>query len=128
MSLSVLLVENNADLRDLLKLTIDAEPDLECVGSLGDAGSLIATARERRPDVVVLDLFLDQGPSLPLARELSDAVPGTSVLVYSGHASPALAAEAGRWGVREYVTKSGDVDDLLAAIRRCRGAGDSPPA
>jgi DNA-binding NarL/FixJ family response regulator len=49
-------------------------------------------------------------------------VPGTSVLVYSGHSNPALAAEASRWGVRECVTKGGDVEDLLAAIRRCEPA------
>jgi DNA-binding NarL/FixJ family response regulator len=69
-----------------------------------------------------MDLVLEEGPSLPTARTLCDAVPGTSVLVYSGHSNPALAAEASRWGVRECVTKGGDVEDLLAAIRRCEAA------
>jgi DNA-binding NarL/FixJ family response regulator len=66
-----------------------------------------------------MDLLLDEGPSLPTARALRESVPGTSILVYTGHANPALAQEARRWGVREYVTKGGDVEDLLAAIRRC---------
>jgi DNA-binding NarL/FixJ family response regulator len=121
--LRVLLVENNADLRQLLALTIDSEPDLQCIGSTDGADGLVALARERKPDVVVLDLLLDSGPSLPMARELRESVPGTSVLVYSGHANPALAAEAHRWGVCEFVTKGGDVEELLDAIRRCdRGA------
>jgi DNA-binding NarL/FixJ family response regulator len=118
----VLVVENNADLRQLLALTIDAEPDLQCVGSTDRASSVVAIARERRPDVVVMDLLLEDGPSLPTARELRDSMPGTSILVYSGHANAALVAEAGRWGVRECVTKGGDVEDLLAAIRRCERA------
>lgn len=123
--LRVLLVENNADLRQLLALTIDAEPDLRCIGSTDRASGIVELARERRPDVVVMDLLLDEGPSLPMARQLRDSVPGTSILVYSGHANPALAQEAQRWGVSEYVTKGGDVEDLLAAIRRCDRA---PPA
>jgi DNA-binding NarL/FixJ family response regulator len=121
--LRVLLVENNADLRQLLALTIDSEPDLQCIGSTDRADELVELARERKPDVVVMDLLLDAGPSLPVARELHESVPGASILVYSGHANPALAAEARRWGVSEYVTKGGDVEDLLNAIRRCdRGA------
>jgi ActR/RegA family two-component response regulator len=124
--LRVLVVENNADLRQLLALTIDSEPDLQCIGSTDRTDDLLALARERRPDVVVMDLLLDAGPSLPMARELHDSVPGTSILVYSGHANPTLAAEARRWGVTEYVTKGGDVDDLLNAIRRCdRGVATS---
>ena len=73
-----------------------------------------------------MDLLLDEGPSLPTARTLRETLPGTSVLVYSGHANPALAEEAQRWGVREYVTKGGDVEDLLAAIRRCERGGATP--
>jgi putative acetyltransferase len=115
----VLVVENNDDLRNLLALTIDAEPDLRCIATSASARDLVRLARDERPDVVVLDLQLEDGLSLPVARELRDSVPGTSVLVYTGHANPALAAEAGRWGVREYVKKGGDVEDLLAAIRRC---------
>lgn len=78
--------------------------------------------------MIVLDLQLEDGLSLPVARELRDSVPGTSVLVYTGHASAALAAEANRWGVREYVKKGGDVDDLLAAIRRCDKCGGDAAA
>lgn len=100
-------------------MTIDAEPDLRCIGATDRASGAVELARERQPDVVVMDLLLDEGPSLPTARVLRDCVPGTSILVYSGHANPALAEEAQRWGVREYVTKGGDVEDLLAAIRRC---------
>jgi ActR/RegA family two-component response regulator len=117
--LRVLVVENNADLRHLLALTIDAEPDLRCIGVTDRAAGALELAREQQPDVVVMDLLLDEGPSLPTARVLRESSPGTSVLVYSGHASPALAEEAQRWGVREYVTKGGDVEELLAAIRRC---------
>lgn len=115
----MLVVENNEDLRTLLTLTIDAEPDLHCIGSTDRADGAVQLARERRPDVVVMDLLLEGGPSLPTARELHDSAPGTSILVYSGVANPALAAEARRWGVRECVAKNGDVEVLLAAIRRC---------
>lgn len=117
--LRVVVVENNDDLRRLLALTIDAEPDLRCVATRTSARDLLALARTERPDVVVLDLQLEDGSSLPVARALRESAPGTSVLVYTGHANAARAADANRWGVREYVTKGGDVEDLLAAIRRC---------
>lgn len=122
----MLVVENNDDLRRLLALTIDAEPDLRCVATSASARDLVRLAQVERPDVVVLDLQLEDGLSLPVARELRDSVPGTSVLVYTGHASAALAADAGRWGVSEYVKKGSDVEDLLAAIRRCQRSADSP--
>jgi DNA-binding NarL/FixJ family response regulator len=125
--LRVLVVENNADLRHLLALTIDAEPDLRCIGATDRAAGAVELARAQKPDVVVMDLQLDEGPSLPTARVLRESLPGTSILVYSGYANPALAGQADHWGVREYVTKGGDVEDLLAAIRRCeRGTGAAP--
>lgn len=122
----MLVVENNPDLRTLLELTIDAEPDLRCIGTSAGTGDLVEFARERQPDVVVLDLLLDTGLSLPVARRLREGVPRASVLVYSGHANPEIAAEARRWGVSEYVTKGGDVEDLLAAIRRHEKSATDP--
>jgi DNA-binding NarL/FixJ family response regulator len=52
---------------------------------------------------------------LTAAREISTALPGVPILMYTMHSTPALELAAQSYGVRHVVAK-GDTGELLAAI------------
>lgn len=115
----VVLAEDNADLRAALQMVIDDEPDLVCVASTGLLSEVAELAERHDADVVVLDLELDGGSSLPLLAAMRAARPQTRYLIHSGHTNAAIVRGAIDAGASAYVIKSGDIDALTRAIREC---------
>lgn len=113
----VVLVDDHAMVRAGVRLLLNAQPDLEVVGEAGQAAEVLPVSRSLQPDVVVLDLSLPGGPSLPLIRELQAIVSHPQVLILSMHDDPAYVRAALGAGARGYVVKTLNVDDLLRAIR-----------
>lgn len=119
----VLVAEDNDDLRRILSASLDAEPDLECVGRVATPDQVLPLAREVVPDVVVLDLLLEGGSSLHVIRELKTLLPAARVVMYSGYGSDVTERESRRRGACAFVVKSGDLQPLLDTIRRVVATG-----
>src|SRR5258708_2353553 len=97
---------------------IDNEPDMHCVGQVTDAAAGLGAARDASADVLILDLMLQGGSSLPLVEELTAAMPDLRVIIFSGLAdSEELAREVKRRGAAAFVTKGCDFQVLLEALR-----------
>src|SRR3954454_8878933 len=76
----VLLVDDLADIRLVMRLLLEADGRAEVVGEAADGAEAVRLAAELRPDAVVLDLRMpgmDGVQALPLIREAS---PGTVVV------------------------------------------------
>lgn len=127
-SIGVLVAEDNGDLRAALCEMIATEPDLHLSGTAGELAELLAAVHTTSADVLVLDLDLAGESSVPALQAFRAAYPQRAIVVYSGHDSGPLAPVLERIGACEYVTKSGDAQKLLDAIRRAArnaaGAGN----
>lgn len=67
--------------------------------------------------VAVLDIELRGGSALKRLPALRRDFPDTRFVIHSGHSNPELMRIAQAAGAAAYVLKSGDFDDLIAAIR-----------
>ena len=117
----IMLVEDQADFRDLLALLLGREPDLEVVaqaGSLAEARSHAATLRF---DVAVLDLGLPDGNGADLIEELRRAGPDAAVLILSASLDPANLEKAQRAGADEILDKFARPEEIVDTIKRLGG-------
>jgi DNA-binding NarL/FixJ family response regulator len=122
--LGVLLAEDNEDLAEMLKASIEQEQDLYFVGRV----DRVAALREQKlagPVVVVLDLQLGGESSLPQLRALRASMPEAAFVIFSGHDHAPLVSAALAAGASRYVVKSEGLDALLNAVRE---AGRRLPA
>ena len=116
--LRVLIAENQRDLSDVMSELIDTEPDMQCVGKVSDASQVVAAARNSSANVLILDLMLQGGSGLPLVEQLTSALPGLRVIIFSGLAgSDEVAREAKRRGAAAILTKGCDFQLLLQTLR-----------
>ena len=93
---------------------------MHCAAStafLEDVSPLIA---QHQADVAVLDMQLRGGSALPRLPALLRDHPTTRFIIHSGHSNPELMRKAREAGAAAYVVKSGEIDDLIAAIRSLR--------
>ena len=125
----VVIAEDSVLLREGLTRLL-AEHGEEVVGALGDASRLLATVREARPDLVIVDVrmpptFTDEG--LRAAVELRAVLPATPVLVLSQYVEERFATEllGGSTVGVGYLQKErvADVSDFVSACRRVANGG-----
>ena len=114
----VLCVDDSADTTAVLRMMIDGEPLLQCVGCLTSADALSETLRGLDPpvDVVVLDATMPGKNPLEAMRELMVEFPGARVILYSGYDDQPFidrALQAGAWGC---VSKRGDPETIMGAV------------
>ena len=100
-SLRIVIGENNADLALTLGLLLNAEPDMLCVATGATAGAVLSAVDEHLPNAFILDLSLDDGPSLPLISKLRERLPVAVIVVFTGHSNtlrmPARSRTFRRW-------------------------------
>ena len=116
-SISIVLVDDHEVVRNGLRMVLEAEEGFEVVAEAGDLETTRRYVRARRPRVLVLDLNLPEGSSLPAIPELREQSPDTAVVVLTMQQDPAFAREAMRAGAIGYVLKQSAGTELVDAVR-----------
>lgn len=117
----VLVVEDDGLTRSSVAAALRLQ-GLDVVGEADSASAALQIAREKNPDVAVLDLDLGSGPNGgDIAIALRRLNPGIGIVVLTTYDSPRLlSTEAPELPLRTVFVRKRDVhsvDDLLAAVR-----------
>lgn len=113
----VLIADNSPDLVQILGEIIRMEGSFELIGHVSTGAAALERVRAEPVDVLLLDLGLEDCHGFDVLDRLVKSGSPTKVIVHTGHSSDELRAHAKRKGAAGYVVKSGDVEELLAAIR-----------
>ena len=126
---SVLVVDDSEDLRELLTMLIDRHaPSWQVVGTATHGREAVSAAVETRPDVVLLDVampVMDGMQALPLIRE---AVPTAVVVMLSGYPVATAGPPAIKAGAHGYLEKADLFETLIPQLGRILEAVRSEPA
>jgi DNA-binding NarL/FixJ family response regulator len=117
MTISVLLVEDHKIVREGLKAMLALESDLHVVGEAPDGNAAVRLAKEKTPDVVVMDLSLPGLNGVDATAAIVAACPATRVLVLSMYGGPEHVRPAVRAGASGYLVKGTGVSELVSGIR-----------
>jgi DNA-binding NarL/FixJ family response regulator len=113
-AISIVVAEDNDDLRAIIPLLLNEVPTLNCAGTtayLAEVAPLIAQHQAR---IAVLDIELRGGSVIKLLPALREQFPDTRYIIHSGHSNPELMR---RSGADAFVLKTGDFDQLIAVIQ-----------
>jgi two-component system response regulator NreC len=116
-TVKIVIADDHQVVRTGLKLLLDAEDDFEVVAEAGDVASASRTVLGYKPDVLVLDLNMPDGSSLPAIPKMLSDSPGTNIVVLTMQEDPAFAREALQAGARGYVLKEAADTELVEAVR-----------
>src|SRR5919108_5635587 len=116
-TVSIVLTDDHEVVRSGLRMVLEAEDGFEVVAEASDIEATRRYVRAHRPRVLVLDLNLPEGSSLPAIPELREHSPETAVVVLTMQQDPAFAREAMRSGALGYVLKHSAGNELVDAVR-----------
>jgi DNA-binding NarL/FixJ family response regulator len=114
----VLLAEDQVLVRDSLKVLIDTTPGLATVGEAGTGAEAVLLARQRRPDVVLMDVRMPDMDGIEATRRIC-ATPdsaGVRVLILTTFDLDEYVYASLRAGASGFLLKSATATELLAAI------------
>jgi DNA-binding NarL/FixJ family response regulator len=109
---SVFLVEDSASIRERLMRLFENVPGAQVIGQAADADEAIAAILAARPDVVLLDVQLEQSSGFDVLRAVHSLAPGIAFYMLSNFAAEPYRRHAERLGARGFFDKSTDFERL----------------
>lgn len=116
----VLVVDDAANLRELLTVLLEVEDDFEVVAAVGDGEQALAKADELKPDIVLLDIAMPVMDGFAALPELRRRLPDASIVIFSAYEQRDQAERALTRGADIYIEKGTSVVNLVSQIRELR--------
>lgn len=114
----ILIVDDHPLMRDAFRDLFADERDLEIVGESESIAEAVRLLEEKKPDLLIVDISLEDGNGLELIKQARTLLPDIQIVVVSMHDERLYAERALRAGALGYVSKHEPADVILEGIRR----------
>ncbi len=118
MALDILVVDDERDIRELVSGVLSDE-GYDC-RTAGDSDSALKAIDERRPSLVLLDVWLHGSPmdGLEVLDAIKQREPSLPVIIFSGHGNIDTAVSAVSRGAMDFIEKPFEAERLLLLVAR----------
>ena len=116
--ISVVLVDDHEEIRELFSQVLGVDPAIEVVGVAGSGNQAVEVVRRQTPDIVVMDFVLPDMSGATAIELLRAESPDTKVITVSGLGAPGAYQAAAAAGSSAWVRKTSAVKDLRGAIHQ----------
>lgn len=114
----VLIVED-ADLQQAM-IARFVQSTHTVVGVATTERDAVALAKEHDPDIAIVDINLDDGDGISVAKQIKSFAPDTKIIISTAHVNDEIKKQAQMIPAEEYMVKPYSQQELLNAINRTR--------
>jgi two-component system, NarL family, nitrate/nitrite response regulator NarL len=118
MNKRILLVDDNALTRGLIRLFIESRPGFEVCGEAVDGLEGIEKGGELKPDLIVVDFSMPRANGLETAAVLNEVVPNTPIILLTIYKDAIPIPVARASGVASILSKTDELTILGDEIKR----------
>ncbi len=115
--IKVIIADDHNVVREGLRMILAEAEGIEVIGEAADGEEAVRVARQRKPDVVLMDLLMPRLDGIQAAKRLAEEGLASRVLILTSSATAEGVGDAVRAGVAGYLMKDVQSVDLVAAIR-----------
>jgi two-component system invasion response regulator UvrY len=114
--ITVMIVDDHTLIRETWSFLLGRNENFDVIAELGDGQKAIDVARDKRPQIVLLDINMAPLNGFDVLKMIRKLSPGSKVIAVSMHSQPAYAKKMLRLGAKGYVTKNSPKQEMLDAI------------
>ena len=114
--ISIMIIDDHTLIRETWSFLLGGNEKLEVIAEEGDGGKAIDIAREKRPNIILLDINMVPLNGFDILKQIRKLSPGSKVIAVSMHSQPSYAKKMLRFGAKGYVTKNSPRQEMLDAI------------
>lgn len=123
--ITVLIVDDQAMVRQGFSALLDAQDDIRVIGDAGDGATAVKVARELEPDIILMDVRMAEMDGLEATRQVLERQSDrTKVIMLTTFDLDEYVYEAIRIGASGFLLKDATADSLVEAVRVV-AAGDA---
>jgi len=111
------VVDDDALIRDSLKLLLELEDDFEVCGVAKDGREAFALCQENQPDLVLMDIRMPVMDGVLGTRLIKEHFPAVRVVILTTFKDDAYIREALKNGAEGYILKSQPSDSIMESLR-----------
>ena len=114
----VLIVEDQAILRESLARSVGDQPDMTVVSAIADASEALGVALKERPDMILMDVCTEHDSNgIVAAARIKEQLPECRIIIMTGMPEITFVDQAREAGVDSFVYKNVGIDELFAVMR-----------
>lgn len=113
----VLIVDDDALIRDSLKLLLELEEDFQVVGLAADGQEAIQQCQHDLPDLVLMDIRMPVMDGVMGTKRIKELYPQTQVVILTTFRDDEYIKEALKNGAEGYILKSQTADSIVESLR-----------
>ena len=114
--ISVMIVDDHTLIRETWSFLLGRNENFEVIAEVGDGQKAIDIARDKRPNIILLDINMAPLNGFDVLKMVRKQSPGSKVIAVSMHSQPAYAKKMLRMGAKGYITKNSPRQEMLDAI------------
>jgi DNA-binding NarL/FixJ family response regulator len=112
----VLVVDDQTLFRTGLTSLLSEDERVEVVGQAVDGADAVKQAIKTKPDVVLMDIKMPNVDGIEATRQITEAVPGTKVLILTTFETDSQVIQALKAGASGYVLKDSSAAAIISSI------------
>jgi len=112
-----MLVDDHEIVRAGLRMLLQSQPDMEIVAEASSGAEALELVQDRKPDVILMDVSMDEMNGIEATRKLKSCCPDVSILALTIHEEEEYFFQMLSAGASGYIPKRAAPDDLLQAIQ-----------
>jgi len=117
MSITVLLADDHAVLRDGLRLLLEAHPDIKVVADVANGRDAVSKATQLSPDVVIMDIAMPELNGIEATRQIREFCPSAQIIILSIFSTSEHIFQALQAGACGYLLKESAGIEVVNAVR-----------
>ena len=117
MTISVLIADDHAVVRDGLRLLLESQSDIRVVGEVADGRAAVDAALRLKPDVVIMDLAMPQLNGADATTQIIEKQYSAKIVMLSMHSTVEHVFRALQAGALGYLRKESAGSEVVDAVR-----------
>lgn len=118
MNKQILVVDDNAPIRRLVRIAIESRPGLAVCGEAVDGVDALEKGGLLKPDLIVMDLLMPRMNGLEAAVALRRIVPQAPIIMFTFHQDAISGHQVNEAGISSVFSKTNRLSALLDEIER----------
>lgn len=114
--ITIMVVDDHKLIRETWTYILNSDPRFIVTDECGDAEQSVELAREKRPDIVLMDINIQPFNGFEATEKIRKASPLSKVIGVSMHTEPAYTRKMLQVGARGYVSKNSSREEMYKAI------------
>lgn len=119
--ITVLIADDHKLIRETWGYILNSDDRFRVVAECGDSDEAVEMARQKRPQIVLMDINMTPISGFEATERIRKASPTSKVIGVSMHSQPAYAKKMLQIGAKGYVTKNSSKEEMIRAILEVQG-------